>query len=1172
MNTQSIISDYEEYLSKARKIKNESKTKTIIYKKSGGNSNFYYSKIPKEAIFKVAKDKSNPNKQRRESIKGYTVKKALEYSAVDKVKDDLENTLEIDKSLNEKDFKETHISLETQDGIKLTSQEDINNLYEEWSKTFTDRKNGKDAEHLVFSTSEPASKEINEAILNAARETLKETLGNKGFHYAFGIHNDTKNTHVHAIVRSYNPETKKQLRILKEDIREIKKEWANNLQNQKLNYVVSINVDRIKSMSDKLDYVKSNNYSWFEANINKLKEKNVDEIGTKLINTNKEVNQLKLLKDKKQKELQDIFYDKTKTTTKDHLRSEIVSINKDINKKYVEIRSAITLLNNLEYESQVANINYQRLKNNKEKITGLLIKQSKSYKELDRNVKEAYKIMLDKKIELDKAHIYLSKLNSEKKYDIDITTNKDVSYAIENIKSLSTNYKRVKSDDFITNTTLKKIDELNKSVDNNTTYFNRNMINELNTISNEFKKKNVLPLYNKKIRKIIDQELKNSFNSIKEEFKQNTINKNTYIKKINQLAKLKQDIKKDYDIPLYKLKIFNVNTEKFKTKETTLVVKGLTKLNPKDKEILYEELSKLSKKKDFKRNKLIKRIKIQIQEQDSLYQSQVNKLGLTVKSIEKKLGKNFENVNIKQEVVHTEKTFISWKNKNYNHIIIGKNFNYKKELQKLYDKKNLNDTEIEKLDIIREKALKNKDLESFDIVSNIDSIDNYFTLKCYGEVLQVSPKKINQEIWTEIFNEDIKDYKLEYITAKHNQELYNYNYKDLFIDKYLEKLKEEYLLQKDIPGENEPESVHEKFFNQIETFEKLCNDFKNEYIEIQNKENLIKETQEQLKDGNFIAANKNIENFDKFERLLYLDKYYENAINYHANNSLDNVAAKIKEESNVRDQSYRLEDNSFSHNKLKHSNTIENPKEQIVKEDKINITIEKKEEDKKLNYEDLVKEQEQLKETLFNTIDKVIEKKEQREKDKINKIKLSTADKTIATAKSITYALKSNLKEIKDTQKFIDNLEIKKHKLTLQDNLSEYKKISIELNKAANNFISNVNNAKLPKEEKIKVLDQVFTTLDELNYTNEIKPLNEKSKKLNQELIKRDISEFKHLNNKLLQTKDIKEVNKIVSKSEELFKRLKGTDLTFTQQLKIRSLQNKQNKQINKKQRKGKEL
>ncbi|WP_424686514.1 MAG: relaxase/mobilization nuclease domain-containing protein [Halarcobacter ebronensis] len=1167
MNTLSI---YEDYLDKARKIKNQTNKSTIIYK-SNGSSNFYYSSIPKEAVFKVVKDKTNPNKQRRESIKGYTVKKALEYSAVDKVKDDLENTLNKENSLHESDFKEKHISLETQDGIKLTSQEEIDELYSKWSETFTDRKNGKDAEHLVFSTKEPASKEVNEAILNAARETLKETLASKGFHYAFGIHNDTENTHVHAIVRSYNPETGKQLRIQKEDIREIKKEWANKLQENKLNYVVSLNIDRIKSMSDKLDYVKASNYSWFEANINKLKEKNVDEIGTKLVNTNKEVDQLKLLKDKKQKELQDIFYDKSKRTTKDQLRSEIVLINKDINKKYVEIRSAITLLNNLEYESQVANINYQRLKNNKEKITGLLIKQSKSYKELDKNVKEAYKLMLDKKIELDKAHIYLSKLNSEKKYDIDITTNKEVSYAVENIKSLSTNYKRVKTDDFITNTTLKKIDELNKSLDNNTTYLNRNMINELNTISNEFKKKNVLPLYNKEIRKIIDQELKNSFNSIKEEFKQNTINKDNYIKKINQLAKLKQDIKKNYDIPLYKLKIFNVDTEKFKTKETTLVVKGLTKLNPEDKEILYEELSKLSKKKDFKKNKLIKRIKTQIQEQDSLYQSQVNKLGLTVKSIEKKLGKSFEDVNIKQEVVHTEKTFVSWKNKNYNHIIIGKNFDYKKELQKLHNKKNLNNTEIEKLDIIREKALKNKDLESFDIVSNIDSIDNYFTLKCYGEVLQVSPKKINQEIWTEIFHEDIKDYKLEYITAKHNQELYNYNYKDLFIDKYLEKLKEEYLLQKDIPGEKEPESVHENFFNQIENFEKLCNDFKNEYIEKQNKENLIKETQEHLKDGNFIAANKNIKNFDKFERLLYLDKYYENAINYHANNSLDTVAAKIQEDSNVRDQSYRLEDNSFSHNKMKHSNTIEKPKEKKVKKDKIDITIEKKEE-KKLNYGNLVKEQEQLKETLFNKIDKVIEKKEQREKDKINKIKLSTTDKTIAAAKSITYALKSNLKEIKDTQKFIDNLEIKKHKLTLQTNLNEYKKISVELNKAANNFISNVNNAKLPKEEKVKVLDQVFTTLDELNYTNEIKPLNEKSKELNQELIKRDISEFKHLNNKLLYTKDIKEVSKITSKSQEIFKRLKGTNLTFTQQLKIKSLQNKQHKQINKKQGRGKEL
>jgi len=204
MSTHSI---YEDYLEKARKIKDQTNKSTIIYKKNS-STKFYYSSIPKEAVFKVVKDKTNPNKQRRESIKGYTVKKALEYSAVDKVKDDLENILENETSLHESDFKEKHISLETQDGIKLTSQEEIDELYTQWSETFTDRKNGKDAEHLVFSTKEPASKE---AILNAARETLKETLASKGFHYAFGIHNDTENTHVHAIVRSYNPETGNQL-------------------------------------------------------------------------------------------------------------------------------------------------------------------------------------------------------------------------------------------------------------------------------------------------------------------------------------------------------------------------------------------------------------------------------------------------------------------------------------------------------------------------------------------------------------------------------------------------------------------------------------------------------------------------------------------------------------------------------------------------------------------------------------------------------------------------------------------------------------------------------------------------------------------------------------------------------------------------------------------------
>ncbi|MFY9075654.1 hypothetical protein OZZ08_11905 [Malaciobacter mytili] len=1061
------------------------------------------------------------------------------------------------------------ISLETHEGIKLTSQEDINNLYNEWSKTFTDRKNGKDAEHLVFSTSEPASKEVNEAILNAARETLKEKLGDKGFHYAFGIHNDTKNTHVHAIVRTYNPNTKKQLRILKEDIREIKKEWANNLQKEGLNYVVSLNIDKIKSMSDKLEYVKNSNYTWFETNINKLKEKNVDEIGNKLIETNNEIDKLKDIKNKKQQELQDIFYDKTKRIEKDNLRSEITELNKNINRKYAEVRSAVTLLNNLEYESQVANINYEKLKKNKDKITGILIKQSKSYKELEKNVNEAYNIMLEKKLQLDKAHIYLSKINSKKNYEIDITTNKEVSYAIENIKSLSTNYKRVKNDDFITNSTLKKIDELNKSIDGNTTYFNKSMINELNTIANNFKEKNVLPTYNQKIRKIIDKELKSSFNNINNQYKEKTLSQDDYSKKIQELAKLKQDIKKGFDIPLYKLKKFNIKTEIFETKEVTLKVRGINKLNEEEKNTLYEQFNKLSKNKDFKRKKLLEKIKKQIREQDSIYQSQANKLGLNINNLEKKLNRSFEEIDIKQEAVHTEKTYINWENNNYTHIVLDKNFDYKKELQNIEKQKELSQEQLRKLDIIKDKALENKDFNSFEKATNLDILDSNLAIKQYGEVLQVSPKKINQEIWTEIIGEDPKAYDLKFITSEFNQEIYNYNYKEEFINRYVDHLKNEYLLQKDLPTEEKEE---QKYYEEIEKFEKLCNDFKKDFFETREKENLIKETKELLNDGNFLEANKNMNKLDKFEKLLYLDKEYEYAINQHSNN-LDNIANKINQDSLIRDNAYLLDsDDSIYRNKENKEIKQQVIHEEIKEINEIKIEIKKTENTKKINYDELLKEQIEIKENFFNQIDKIIEKKERSEKDKLNKIKLSTTDKTINTAKSVTYALKSNLKEIKDTKKFIDSLEVKEHKKTLLSNLDEYKKISVELNKAANNFILNVINAKLSKEDKVKVLDQVFNTLDELNYTDEIRSLNKSSKELNQELIKRDISQFKHLNNKLEQTKDSKEINKITNKSNEIFNRLKGTDLTFTQQLKVRSLQNKQQKQVNKNQSRGREL
>ena len=856
----------DEFLEKARKVRNG--TRIPIVSSSGKPlNNFYYSSTPKEAVFKVINDHSNTGKG---SIRGYTVKKLIEYIGRDKEDEGVYH-------------------LETHNGEIITSIDGINEIYNEWKTTFSSdkRKNGKDAIHAFYSTAEKPG-QTNEEILAAARETVRNEFGDKGFEYLIALHTDKEHTHVHVVIRTFNPQTKKQLDLRKNDLENNRKSWANNLQEQGLNYVASININRIKSMSERLEYIKTKNMSWFEANMEKMKTTNVQELGDKLLKTQDEISTLKHRKNEINKELKTIFYNKDKNIKKDDLRTELFHIDKNISKKYADVKASITLLNNIEYEAQVANINYEKLRENQSKIKGVFVKNSRSYQELSQQVETARQIMLEKKLELDQAHIFLSKLNRDKKYNIDLESNKDITYGFSNLDTSIKTLKTILQEEnrlekSIISQSLLHIDKLAQAPNETTTYNNKKTIQNLTELKKEYLENNPLPKFNKEIRDIIHAELKSVLAAQKENYYDHkSLTKEEYLKSIRDIRSLQQNIRKNYEIPIYKLKKHGVDVSKFATKEVALKTNAIKLENDSDKNIVLNKLYKLKEDETFSQKFYLNKIIDQVKEQDAIYQSQLNRLAIDSKLLFKELTvKDFKLINIQQEVINTEKTYVNWENN------------------------------------------------------------------------------------------------------------------------------------------------------------------------------------------------------------LHQDK-------------------------------------------------------------------------PKLNYEALVKNEDNLIKNLIEKIDSNLHDHNKREQEKINSRNLSDKDKILSAAKSITYALHSNLKELKDTQKYISAIQHEPSGLQYKDKLiqnqQEYRKLAVELNTKLNTFITNVQNSKLTKEEKTEIVKSVYTKLDDKNYANEIKKY-VKNPTLDNEINKRHINQFKELTNELKRTKNPQELSELAAKSKSMKVMFNKSNMSFMEHSKVKLIE-----------------
>jgi len=164
------------------------------------------------------------------------------------------------------------LQLENQNGEMV----DYKDVIDEYSKTMSTRKNGKDFYHMVLSTKQTSNdeKQVREAI----RKTLINQFGDKGYDYTFIAHTDTDNLHYHVIINKHNKFKGNRLDVTKETLYNTRKQFSDELNNRGFEYrqLESLSKQQINEMHKNEN--KKRNESIYKYKIKKIQELKQDGI------------------------------------------------------------------------------------------------------------------------------------------------------------------------------------------------------------------------------------------------------------------------------------------------------------------------------------------------------------------------------------------------------------------------------------------------------------------------------------------------------------------------------------------------------------------------------------------------------------------------------------------------------------------------------------------------------------------------------------------------------------------------------------------------------------------------------------------------------------------------------------------------------------------------------
>ncbi|WP_133987262.1 relaxase/mobilization nuclease domain-containing protein [Pseudodesulfovibrio indicus] len=217
----------------------------------GGTSSSKTSTPPPQAIVKVAGWAPTPA----------SVKRMLDYVA--RVEDKEEREL---------------VALETEDGVLRKGRDEVDEIIEEWKPDFERKSKGRSnqtrhAVHLVLSAKAELSARNVARTVAAARRVLEKHVGEAGYPYALGVHQDGKNPHVHAVIKTVSREKDvPKLRLTPARLLEMRKSLAEELTREGLEHVASRMPRREKTRRANMKGEAPNTLQKVEAVLKKLRK------------------------------------------------------------------------------------------------------------------------------------------------------------------------------------------------------------------------------------------------------------------------------------------------------------------------------------------------------------------------------------------------------------------------------------------------------------------------------------------------------------------------------------------------------------------------------------------------------------------------------------------------------------------------------------------------------------------------------------------------------------------------------------------------------------------------------------------------------------------------------------------------------------------------------------
>ena len=855
--------------------------------------------------------------------------------------------------------KEDELELEDENGLKIKGKDAIAGLVNEWAEDFDEinedsKRKNRDSTHMMLSADIEPNEKNKEILENVAREFLRREFFDKGFSYTFVAHIDTQHPHIHVVIknRPIMMEIKKgvwknrKLELNPNDLEHLREQFAIEMQKKGLEQVVTLRKDdpnkHLEDIRKRLFGDKFKNYKgikekieWYQAKLQekdwKFEDKNIRQYSAylqmELMRVKEQIKKSKISISEKTKlniehrELMKALDLARKNQEAEQLKQMVQNFkDKTLDKVEQYQKRNMTLVELLEKNIE----SYQSVKKEaglkiEEKLIKIKEKLQSDFPSL--SVKDAQYLGIDtsnlitftKKIS-HKEKVLVSDIKASK----DIYEEVDKSYEMEMVDLKSLDLKNINLNQDISKlkdeiTLRQKANKISKTLINITKQLDKQKEN-LTENQYNFLQKRITKIQEKLISDFPSLSVKDAeFLGI------NTLNLDKFEQQINYKEKiLASDLstkkefvveEKEKNFTVENINLSNLNLKDIEFKENGIseyfnksnkalaISKGIDSLiQAVDIELTNNHISATH---CYKQQEKLLNIKKRLESDfQSLSVKDAQFLGIDTSNLpklekfelKKEDGSIFVIENIDLEKLDLEK--------------LSKNIDidYKQEIIKLksLDIQNLKDDKyFDKYSTASQKAIENKDLNSFDELQNLYKVDSSITVKAYGEILNISPREVNISLWEKL-GENRESYDLE--SLKLIIEVQNKDYQKEFVNIYIDKLKTEYALQKEMP-ENEHEL--ESYFKSLDNFEKLCDQFKIEFNENKEKLENFNNIKHLLATGQFVSANKLLNSLDEFDRLA-LKSYYENAIDIHSQNfdEMDIIKNKIDFEAELRDKEY----------------------------------------------------------------------------------------------------------------------------------------------------------------------------------------------------------------------------------------------------------------------------